>query len=108
VTTQCADAVGLLGQRSNGALRRVIEVFVPRISFGLETKAVEIEIALPSWAISKEPRIDEAVREAHRLVDGMMRPTHVEEWLPLVKYACTQTYVKRSPCISCNRGLRAA
>lgn len=48
-------------------LRRLVEIFVPRIVFDCFAQTVELQLALPSWAMSTEPMIRTAI--------GVVTPT---------------------------------
>ena len=108
VTAQCGEVVGMLGDRSSGALKRVVETFVSRATFDVETRECEIEIGLPSWAVAKEQKVLEAVREMPHSVDETWHRTHFDDFISLARYTCVQGKVSRYVCVTCKRHLRAA
>ncbi len=108
VRSQCSDVVGMLGDRSTSALKRVVETFVSKATFDLETREVEIEVGLPSWALSKENRVLDEVRPLPDLAAEKRRRTHIENRVFLTKYRCSHGRVSRSPCLTCSRLSKAA
>lgn len=108
VTKQCGSFVGLLGERSSAALRRLLQLFVSKMTFDVVTKEVEIEIGLPSWALSVEKKLQEDLRLATDHAVGRGRETQIKDVVFLAKFGCFHQYIKRQPCFTCCRTPLAA
>jgi hypothetical protein len=104
VTEQLCDIGRVMREHPVGALRNVASALVPKLVVDLETRAVEMEVALPTWAVSKEARILDV-----RLDTGLRRKSSHEEnnssRIPLAAFSCTYKSVKRAGCLTCNRVL---
>ena len=90
-----------LDQLAPEPLRRLLQLLVPKLQVDLETRAVEIEIALPSWAA-----IDESAMAQALCLDGKSPWRSANEAqradaLRLAEFRCDSA--SRPLCFSCRR-----
>ena len=96
-----------LGGADVPAIQRIMGTLVGRLEADLETKTVEIDLALPSWmagVLEGSGRVGlEALSAYKPLIEA-----HPEDSLILARFRCDAERVPRRTCFRCHRLSRAA
>jgi ABC-type transporter Mla subunit MlaD len=95
-----SDLASNLGSMSMHALRELIGSVVAKLEVDLETQAVELELALPAWALA----VEESAEARMGLGGNFLRTSSVEaqsaSWPRLAAFDCV---VARTKCYRCQR-----
>ncbi len=103
VLEQFADLARNVHELPPIGLRRVIQLLVAKLEVDLTTKAVEIELRLPTWAINAADAIKTACASATDLHAGE-QPRHTAgAGFILALLDCQRQKQGRSGCYSCER-----
>jgi hypothetical protein len=94
---------------SDEELHRLAEVFVPKLMFDPDTRTIEMEIALPTWALDKKKLIQSYVGTGATLG---LRTCPCTTLIPVVllRVSCKEfrTQQNQPPCLICQRPSRLA
>lgn len=84
------------------ALRRVIQLLVAKLEVDLETRAIELELRLPTWAIGNADAIQTACASVTDLHAGE-QPRHTPQGAMLALFDCALAKLGRNICYGCTR-----
>jgi hypothetical protein len=106
VLSQLADLAPFLCETNLPSLRAVMEALVSKMEFDSTTRTVDLELRLPSWAITREKRLLTVVRTASTRSSKYAIHTN-NEGVVLARVTCLSTYAAkyagRRLCIKCHR-----
>lgn len=102
VLDQLDDLAQSIHELPPTAMRRVVQLFVARLEVDLETRAVELELRLPRWAIGTANAIHTACASATELHAGE-QPRHTAFGTILALLECERQKQGPSVCYACTR-----
>jgi hypothetical protein len=105
---QLKDVGTLLTQHDIAPVRRLLGLMVSKLEYNLETNKMVLEIAVPSWALSKEHRLLELISMVPSTATTSGHDTTAaSSAVVLGEFECTLERAGRHTCMTCRRHARA-
>lgn len=90
-----------IGGSSPESVRRLLRILVHRLEVDLQTRAFEIEIALPLWAAFDESKLKNALRLDDSSIYGTRNEAKADSAILLAAFSCSAASSKG--CFACRR-----